>query len=156
MRLLVCEVLCRRVARARLAAAVLLLCGSALPALAQSATIGGVVRDPQQAVVPGADVVLSNLRTAAKTTAATNGEGRYQFANLAVDTYVVEVHAKGFQVAAAEPIVLAAGQAVVRDVALQLAGAVESVTVTAPGGASRGYRVATVDSLGPLGPAVLL
>ena len=76
-------------------------------ALAQSHGITGVVRDPQQAVVVGAEVVLINSRTAARATAVTDGQGRYTFALPVPDSYVVEVHAKGFVVTTTEAIALA-------------------------------------------------
>src|SRR4029453_3425761 len=128
----------------------------AQPVLAQSAAIGGVVRDPQQAVVPAAQVVLIAHRSAARTAATTDGQGRYSFSNLTPDTYVVEAQAKGFQVTTSQPIALAGSQTATQDFVLTLAAAAESVTVTATGEVDHGYRVAAVGSLGPLGPATLL
>ena len=129
---------------------------AAQPALAQSRGINGVVRDPQQAVVAGAEVVLINSRTAVRATALTDGLGRYSFAPPAPDTYVVEVHAKGFKVVTSEAIALAAGESVTQDFVLALAGTNESVTVTGIGDVEQGYRVDTVSSLGSSGPALLL
>ncbi|MEO8257779.1 MAG: TonB-dependent receptor [Acidobacteriota bacterium] len=128
----------------------------ARPALAQPLGISGVVRDPQQAVVPGAQVLLTNPRTAARTSTVTDGQGRFIFMNLAPDSYVAEVHARGFQVMTSQAITLIGGGSATRDFVLVLAGAAESVTVTAAGGVGRGYRVDTVSSLGPLGSAPLL
>ena len=84
---------------------------AAQPAFAQSPgiRIDGVVRDPQQAVVAGAEVIVINFRTAVRATALTDGLGRYSFAPPAPDTYVVEVHAKGFKAVTSEAISLAAG-----------------------------------------------
>jgi iron complex outermembrane receptor protein len=129
---------------------------AAQPAFAQSRGINGVVRDPQQAVVAGAEVVLISSRPTVKATALTDGLGRYSFAPPAPDTYVVEVHAKGFKVIASEAIALAAGESVTRDFVLALAGTNESVTVTGVGDVEQGYRVATVSSLGSSGPELLL
>jgi len=122
---------------------------------AQSGGISGVVRDQQQAVVVGARVDLIVAPTTAKATTATDADGRYSFSALAVGMYVVEVHATGFRVTR-QVITLPEGESVTRDFLLTLAGANESVTVTASGGVDRGYRVDTVSSLGPLGSAVLL
>jgi iron complex outermembrane receptor protein len=122
---------------------------------AQSRGISGVVRDQQQAVVVGARVDLIVAPATARATTATDGEGRYSFSALAVGMYVVEVHATGFRVAR-QVITLPEGESATRDFLLTLAGANESVTVTASGGVDRGYRVDTVSALGPLGSAVLL
>lgn len=133
-----------------------LLLLAAQTALAQSHGISGVVRDPQQAVIAGAEVVLINSRTTARATALTNGQGRYSFAPLVPDIYYVEVHAKGFQVTTSEAIALAAGESVTRDFVLALGGATESVTVTGVGDVNQAYRVDVVSSLGSSGPALLL
>jgi iron complex outermembrane receptor protein len=117
-------------------------------AMSQSSSINGVVKDPQNAVVPAAQVVLTNMRTSTKTTTTTDGQGRYSFTSLARDAYVLEVKAAGFRVATSEPISASAGTAVTHDVMLTLAGSTESVTVTAQAGAARGYRAGAVTSLG--------
>ena len=142
------------VVHAWLRCCVLLL--AAQPVLAQSRGIDGVVRDPQQAVVAGAQVILTNTRTAAKVTIVTDGQGRYRFTSLMPDRYVVEVHADGFQVATSQEMMLGAGDAVTRDFVLAVAGATESVTVTGRDGTDQRYRVETVTSLGPSGPLPIL
>src|ERR1051326_8521089 len=115
-------------------------------AMSQSTSISGVVRDPQNAVVPGAQVVLTDTRTAAKATATTDGKGRYSFTALAADTYVVEVSVSGFNVAVSEPLSPIGGTT--HDVMLTLAGTTESLTVTAQ---ARGYRTAAITALGASG-----
>jgi iron complex outermembrane receptor protein len=137
-------------------ACVLLVAARPAVAAAQSHGITGIVRDPQQAVVTGAQVIVTGARTTAKGTAVTDGEGRYSFTSLEPDRYVIEVHAKGFQVVTSAAFTLAAGELATRDFVLALAGPTESVTVTAPGGADRGYRVDAVSSLGSSGPVPLL
>ena len=127
----------------------------ALPAAAQPHAITGVVRDQQQAVVVGAQVVLTSLQTTNKATTLTDGAGRYAFPALQAGMYVVEVHAKGFRVTS-QPITVGTSPGGTRDFELALAGEAESVTVTATGGVDRGYRVDRVGSLGPLGSTTLL
>lgn len=133
------------------AAAVLSL--AVQPASAQSSGIAGVVKDPQQAIVVGAEVVLINSRTNARATARTDGQGRYIFVAPAPDIYIVEVHGAGFERATSEPISFHSGETVARDFVLTLAGATELVTVT---GVDQAYRVGVVSSLGASGPALLL
>jgi len=114
-------------------------------AMSQSNSIGGVVRDPQNAVVPGAQVVLTDTQTSAKQTTTTDGQGRYRFASLAPGAYVVTVTVSGFNVAVSEPI---SPGGTTHDVMLTLAGSTESLTVTAQGGTARGYRTGAVTALG--------
>ena len=125
------------------------------PAAAQFREITGDVKDQQQAVVVGAQVILTSAQTAAKATTVTDGVGHYRFPPVDAGEYVVEVHAKGFQVASRK-IAVDTGGGGTSDFVLALAGTAESVTVTATGGVDRGYRVDAVSSLGPLGSAPLL
>ncbi len=127
----------------------------AAPASAQFREIAGDVKDQQQAVVVGAQVILTSSQTGARATTVTDAVGHYRFPPVDAGKYVVEVRAKGFRVASREISVdTAAGGT--SDFVLSLAGPAESVTVTATGGVDRGYRVDTVSSLGPLGSAALL
>src|SRR5262245_17021836 len=80
------------------------------PAAAQSGSISGIVRDPQQAVVPGAEVVLRNSRSAGAPTAVTDSMGRYAFTALQPGTYVVEVYLSGFEVQSSPAIMLGPDQ----------------------------------------------
>ena len=59
-------------------------------------TLRGTVRDPSGAVVPGADVTVTNQSTGGKQTTQSTSTGEYVFPNLQVGTYTVEVKAKGF------------------------------------------------------------
>jgi len=128
---------------------------TARSAFSQSNDVSGVVTDPQNAVVPAAQVVLTDTRTSTKVTTTTDGQGRYRFTALANDAYVVEVTAKGFRVATSEPL-RPAGAAVTHDVKLALAGSAELVTVTGHAAADRGYRAAAVTALGSAEGVALL
>jgi len=127
----------------------------AAPVLAQQGGISGVVKDPQQAVIPGAQVALISTRTARRLTTTTDGLGRYSFTSLPFDTYDVEVRTQGFQLMMATVTLSAAGT-VARDFALAIAGEAESLTVTARTGAGGGYRTGAVSSLGSSGDVALL
>ena len=121
--------------------------------LAQSASISGIIKDPQQALVPGAEVTLRNARSAATPTVVSDGEGRYRFSSLAPGSYTVEVYLGGFEVQVSPPITIAEAQSAQHDVVLALAGTTQSVTVTAS--ASPGYRVDTA-SIGSLAATSIL
>jgi hypothetical protein len=121
-----------------------------LSALAQTATdtgqITGVVKDPDQAVISGSQVILTNQQTKAKTTAITDPYGAYMFPSLPPGAYVVEIAVKGFKASLSPELKVIAGQNVTFDFALTLAAATESVTVSA--GVENAYRVDRVDPVG--------
>src|SRR5436305_11049921 len=125
----------------------MLLVLASRPGGAQRGGIAGVVRDPQMAVVSAAEVSATAARTAVVTTALTDAQGRYTFAALPPGSYLVDVHARGFDVATSEAIAVTAGGTATRDFVLTVEGRTESVTVT--GGVNQGYRVAAVTSPGP-------
>jgi outer membrane receptor protein involved in Fe transport len=79
-------------------AGVLLLAGSA-PVFAQvdRATLTGIVRDPSDAVIPRAQVKVTNLATGVESTATTTDDGTYLVVNLAPGEYLVQAEAPGFQ-----------------------------------------------------------
>ncbi len=85
----------------------------ALQAFAQfeSATLTGVVTDPANAVVPGADIRAVNMDTNQETAATTNSEGRYTFTNLRPGSYRVSAKAAGFKETVSSGIVLQINQA---------------------------------------------
>ncbi|HEY0460657.1 MAG TPA: TonB-dependent receptor [Pyrinomonadaceae bacterium] len=76
------------------------------PAFSQSptATLTGVVFDPNSAVIVGATVTATNKATNLSRTAATNEEGVYVISNLPVGEYEVKTEAKGFQLYKADKI----------------------------------------------------
>ena len=74
----------------------LLSLGNAFGQATASGTILGTVIDQSQAVVPGAEVVITSKATGEKRTAATNGEGNYRFDLLSAGAYTVKVSKVGF------------------------------------------------------------
>jgi iron complex outermembrane receptor protein len=133
--------------------ALLLLLGS-LQAFAQSGQVRGTIKDPDQSVVSGAVVTLSNLHTATPLQATTNDSGQYTFSSVAPGTYRLEAHKPGFVTAAVPSVIVTANQTVTQDVAFALAGAATSVTVTggSEGTPATGYYTENVDQ-GVLGTA---
>jgi iron complex outermembrane receptor protein len=61
---------------------VILLVGS-LQAVAQSGQVSGTIKDPDQSVVAGAIVTLSNAHTATPLQTRTNAAGQYTFSSVA-------------------------------------------------------------------------
>src|SRR5208282_30552 len=99
---------------------------------AQTATTGqivGVVTDPSGALVVGAKVALmSDAGVRRETT--TGGNGRYTFPLLGPGAYRLEVNQSGFALANLEGIVVLITESTVADVALKVAGAPTTVSVT--------------------------
>ena len=81
----------------------------AVSGLAQeSAALSGAISDPSRALVPGAEVTLTNLRTGATFQTVTNEVGMYLFGVLAPGDYTLAVTKKGFSKVTFDLIRLAA------------------------------------------------
>jgi outer membrane receptor protein involved in Fe transport len=108
------------------------VCCLAATAFAQvdRATLSGVVRDAQGAVVAKAPVVVTNVATNVATRVSTNDEGAYLVVNLAPGQYLVEVEASGLA-KSTQSVILEVGQRARLDFALGVGGVAESVTVEA-------------------------
>src|SRR5262245_15775832 len=93
-------VVCKDVVRAACAATLLLVWGAGRSAAAQvtSASVAGVIKDAQGGVIPGATVVLvSETKGTRSAPVVTTGVGDFVFANVATDTYTIEVSLSGFK-----------------------------------------------------------
>ena len=62
-----------------------------------TATLTGVVTDPNGAVIPNATVTATNKATNLSRTVSTNGEGVYIFSSLPVGNYEVKISAQNFE-----------------------------------------------------------
>ena len=99
---------------------------------AQTATTGqivGVVTDPSGALVVGAKVALTS-DAGVHRESATGGNGRYTFPLLDPGAYRIEVTLSGFASARLEGIAVRITESSVVDVALKVAGAPTTVSVT--------------------------
>ncbi len=116
------------------AACLLALCISAIPAAAQitTGTVTGNVKDSTGGVVPGATVVLiSEARGTKSVPAVTNATGDYVIPNIATDTYTVEVTMDGFRTVRRTGVQVSGGDRVtVPSLTLEPGGAAETVNVT--------------------------
>jgi hypothetical protein len=101
----------RRPIRLLLLAAVILF-ASGTPTLAQveQGTITGTVTDQTGAVIPGAQVKVTNVQTRINRTMQTNSEGHYNVPYLPSGQYEVEVESRGFTKAKVVEIKVAIGQ----------------------------------------------
>jgi hypothetical protein len=95
-----------------------------------NATIVGVVSDSTKAAVAGARVTLINEGTGIRATAVSDGGGRYNFPQLAVGNYRVEVVADGFKRAAQSGVNLTAEQITAVNLTLEIGDVKESIEVS--------------------------
>jgi hypothetical protein len=113
----------------------LILLACAGPAVAQSflGTIRGTVVDPQGAALSGAAVLIVDEASGALRNVDTDAEGRYEASNLRPGTYRVEVVAQNFKKAERTGILVRAAGTALVDVALEVGGVNETITVSAEG-----------------------
>ena len=98
-----------------------------------TATVNGTVRDATGAVVPGAEVSISNVETGVEQQAASNSAGVYRFSNLQPGLYTMSCASSGFQTSVVNPFTLVVNQTATFDFALEVGAVTETVTVQAAG-----------------------
>ena len=108
-----------------------ILCLWIFPAHAQTitATLAGVVKDPQGALIPGATVTVTSAETSQKRTVKTSPEGRYSVSFLPPGSYELSATSKGFGRVTRGGIVLEVAQTAEIDLSLPLDTASETVIV---------------------------
>ncbi len=105
---------------------------SVLPVVtAYGGGIEGTVTDPQGAVIAGANVTLATPMGGPFRQVVTSGDGAYAFQNLSPARYTVTVQAQGFSSSTVDLVPVYSQTTTRLDVELSVAGAGESVTVTA-------------------------
>jgi hypothetical protein len=118
--------------RLRVALAVVLLVTTGTIALAQitSATLSGTIKDETGGVLPGVDVVVTNLDTALTRSVVTDAHGYFTVPGLAPGRYEARATLQGFSTAAQSGIVLEVAQQAGLNLVLRLGAAEETITVT--------------------------
>src|SRR5260370_8229717 len=86
----------------------------------ENATIVGTVVDASSAVVPNAEITLTNTATSQVRTATTNTSGIYLFANVGVGQFTLSPPAKGVQKYNKTDIVVTTAQPLTDDLSLTL------------------------------------
>src|SRR4030095_3439206 len=112
---------------------VFLLMAAAVPAAAQTTlgTIRGTVFDPQQHIVPGATVVVTDESTSVAREVQSDAQGLFEMPNLRPGTYAVTATLSGFKQAQRTGVVLRAASIVRVDLSLEVGRLEDVVTVTA-------------------------
>jgi len=112
---------------------ILLLGATKNPLLAQSGrgTLTGVVKDATGALVPGAEVVITNKDTGVEVKATTTSTGVYRAPYLEPGTYQVSAALKGFKTAVRDNVPVLLTQTVTLDFTLEVGEVTDTVTVSA-------------------------
>lgn len=98
-----------------------------------SGDIRGTVVDPSGAVLPGADVTVTNIDTGIVTKYVTNGDGLYDTNSILPGNYTVVIRKEGFETLKRGPIVLQVGIVTVNgDLKIGSSNQVLEVTSAAP------------------------
>jgi Carboxypeptidase regulatory-like domain len=96
--------------------------------------IVGVVKDPSQGEVAGAQVMLTSLEDGSQRSATTDGNGAFEFVNLKATRYELVVHGDGFADYKAASLQVEARQSLRLDVALKLATSTQTIEVSGESG----------------------
>jgi hypothetical protein len=102
---------------------------------ATTGTVIGQVTDQSGAVVPGAQVTLTDVSTKAYQGQPTNSVGRFVFANVRPGTYDLSVTAKGFRKLSVPDQQVIVGESVTLNLTLEVGAATQTVEVKAVPGA---------------------
>lgn len=98
---------------------------------ADRATISGTVTDSSGAVLPGVEVLATNVQTGVQTRAITNDVGNYSLLNIPIGTYRVAFSLPGFKIFERTDFSVTTGQKTRLDVALQVGELTETITIAA-------------------------
>jgi len=95
-----------------------------------TATLKGSIYDPNDAAIPGATILVTNIDRGISQRVTAGPDGSYQVPLLPPGIYRVEVQFEGFEKAVAQRVELTIGQAAVFDVHLQVGSVKSEVLVT--------------------------
>jgi outer membrane receptor protein involved in Fe transport len=115
--------------RAALIGGVLLLFGPTVFAQSRIGTVQGVVKDPGGALVPNAQITVTQPVTRYRQTTQTDAQGSFKLVNLPFNTYNVRAEATGFQ-PAEESIDLESTIPLTLELSLSLEQTTAAVTIT--------------------------
>ena len=102
-----------------------------LSAQANTAEIGGVVKDMSGGVLPGATVIATHPQSGYMLERVTDASGRFFLPALPLGEYIISVELPGFRRVTRTGIVLAIGRTLEIEFALDVGGVSEEVTVSA-------------------------
>jgi hypothetical protein len=109
---------------------VLLYAGALVYGQNDRATTTGTVTDPTGAVIPGANIVLTEVATGVSITGTSNGDGIYTIPGLPVGTYTLTISHSNFKDYRQTGIILIAAQVQQINVHMEVGSSAQTVTVT--------------------------
>src|ERR1700733_9043966 len=112
-------------------AAFYVVCAIAAFAQGDRGTITGTVSDPTGAVIPNANIQLTNTQPAAVYKVVTTNTGNYTLANLPVGTYELTVDSMGFKKFDRPNLVVQVAETVRVDAVLEVGASTDTITVEA-------------------------
>ncbi|MGC2768850.1 MAG: TonB-dependent receptor [Candidatus Acidiferrum sp.] len=101
------------------------------PSRAQTASVGGVIRDPSEQVVSGAKVSLLNTQTGISRDVSTNDQGLFWFTNVSPGPYSITVEHDGFKAIHIEDLTLTINQSFTFEAHLELGPVATTMEVKA-------------------------
>lgn len=93
-------------------------------------SVTGTVTDPTGALIPGAQLTLTNVNTGIVQKTVSTSSGSYAFPLVRVGTYTLKTEAKGFETSLITGIGLHLGNNVTQDISLKVGSAATEITVT--------------------------
>jgi hypothetical protein len=106
------------------------LCASQARAQVSGATLAGTVRDSSGAILPNAQIAITDVATGVSRTVSSDGAGLYTAPNLLPGTYEIRVTATGFTTAVQKGVTLTVGAQQVLDFTMQVGQISQTVEVT--------------------------
>ena len=94
-------------------------------------SIQGVVRDPTQAAIGGAKVIVINVQTNFRQETTSAADGSYRFLALPAGTYQLTATSAGFREFNATDVVVKVNDQLQIDILLQVGSVTEKVTIAA-------------------------
>ena len=95
-----------------------------------TATLAGTIMDETQAVLPGVEIMVTNVENGAVRTSISGDSGEYRVSDLAPGEYEIEAQLPGFQTAVQTGILLTVGRSATLNLTLSVGQVTERVVVT--------------------------
>lgn len=135
----------------RLALLALTLTGTVSPAFSQlvRGALSGVVTDPSGAVLPGAQVIITNKETNISRNTTTNDSGFYRFAALEPGDYSVQFRLSGFEARKVDTVSITTAQEATINQTLMVGGVTAEISVTEIAGAELAKSTPTIERTFP-------
>ena len=107
-----------------------ILVGGPLVAQIDMGGVTGTVKDPAGALIPGADLTLTNDATRVAQHTRSTSSGTYVFEAVPAGAYTLKVEAQGFKTYLSNGIQIHVQNVLTVDIAMEVGGAAQTVTVT--------------------------